>query len=195
MSNSKGSAFASQADEITYTVSQEVPSWATSVRTWVDLESVLQYTADASDVAVTCDGAALSSAKVTIDGQKLTVTIDDATALRGKTIQISYKAKLRSGAKLDPYLNAAKNTASVPYQAHTSFDGESKVVSSQVESVKFRVSAAKDTSTKAASAASANRSSLAKTGDAVPYAAPAATALVALTAAALALAARRRTRD
>lgn len=198
MSNSKGSAFASQADEITYTVNQEVPSWATSVRTWVDLESVLQYTVDASGVAVTSDGAALGSAKVTIDGQKLTVAIDDATALRGKTMQISYKAKLRSGAKLDPYLNAAKNIASVPYQAHTSFDGESKVVSSQVENVKFRVGATTGGSARPASAArtaSAGGSSLAKTGDAMPYAAPAATAIVALGAAALAFATRRRTRD
>ena len=200
MSNSKGSAFTSQADEVTYTVNQEVPKWVTSVRTWVDLESVLQYTVDASDVAVTCDGAALSSAKVSIDGQKLTVTIDDATALRGKTMRISYKAKLRSDAKLDPYLNAAKNIASVPYQAHTSFDGESKVVSSQVENVKFRVSAAKGGSTGAASAGSAasaggSKSSLAKTGDVVPYATPAATALAALAVAALAFAASRRTRD
>jgi hypothetical protein len=44
MSNSKGSAFTSQADEVAYTVNQEVPKWVTSVRTWVDLESVLQYT-------------------------------------------------------------------------------------------------------------------------------------------------------
>ena len=147
---------------------------------------------DASDVAVTCDGAALSSAKVSIDGQKLTVAIGDATALRGKTVRISYKAELRPGAELGPYLNAAKNIASVPYQAHTSFDGESKVVSSQVENVKFRVSAAKGGST---GTASASKSSLAKTGDAVLYAVPAATALVALAAAALALAARRRRRD
>ena len=189
MSNSKGSAFASQTDEITYTVNQEVPNWATSVRTWVDLESVLQYTVDASDVAVTSDGAALSSAKVTIDGQRLTVAIDDATALRGKTIQISYNAKLRSGAELGPYLNAEGNVASVPYQAHTSFDGESKVVSSQVESVKFRVSAA------SGSSAGATKSSLAKTGDSVSYTAPAAIALVALATATLALATRRLTRD
>ena len=187
MSNSRGSAFTSQTDEITYTVSQEVPSWATSVRTWVDLESVLQYTVDASDVAVTSDGAALSSAKVTIDGQRLTVAIDDVTALRGKTIQISYKAKLRSGAELGPYLNAEGNVASVPYQAHTSFDGESKVVSSQVESVKFRVGAASGNSS------GATKSSLAKTGDAMSYAVPA--ALAELAAAMLALAARRRMRD
>ena len=187
MSNSKGSAFASQTDEITYTVNQEVPGWATSVRTWVDLENVLQYTVDAGGVTVTSDGVALSSAKVSIDGQRFTVAIDDATALHGKTIQITYKAKLRSGANLDPYLNPAKNIASVPYQAHTSFDGESKVVSSQVENVKFRVSAA------SGSSAGATRSSLAKTGDAMSYAVPA--ALAELAAAMLALAARRRMRD
>ncbi len=190
MSNSKGSAFASQTDEITYTVNQEVPGWATSVRTWVDLENVLQYTVDDGGVTVTSDGVALSSAKVSIDGQRLTVAIDDATALRGKTIQITYKAKLRSGANLDPYLNAEGNIASVPYQAHTSFDGESKVVSSQVENVKFRVSAASGSS---ASSAGATKSSLAKTGDAMSYAVPA--ALAELAAAMLALAARRRMRD
>ncbi len=195
MRNSKGAAFASQTDEITYTVNQEVPSWATSVRTWVDLDSVLQYTVDANGVAVTSDGATLSHAKVTIDGQRLTVSIDDATALRGKTMQISYRAKLRSGANLDSYLNAAQNIASVPYQANTSFDGESKVVSSKTEVVKFRVSAAKSDSTRTVSAGRSSGSSLAKTGDAVPYAAPAATALVALAAAALGIAARRRTRD
>ena len=198
MSNSKGSAFASQTDEITYTVNQEVPSWATSVRTWVDLENVLQYTVDADGVTVTSDGEVLDSAKVTIDGQRLTVTIDDATGLRGKTIQISYKAKLRSGAKLDPYLNANKDTASVPYQAHTSFNDESKVVSSQVGSVKFSVSTAKSGSTSATRAAtttSTSGSSLAKTGDAALYALFAAAAPVALAAAALAARRRRRTRD
>ena len=197
MSNSKGSAFASQTDEITYTVNQEVPSWATSVRTWVELESVLQYTVDSRDVTVTCDGAPLSSAKATIDGQKLTVAIDDATALRGKTIQISYKAKLRSGAQLDPYLNDAKNTALVPYQARTSFDGESQAVASRAENVKFMVSATKGGSDSTASSASSggSRSGLAKTGDAVSFAAPAAAALAALVTAALALVARRRRRD
>ncbi|MBR3225666.1 MAG: hypothetical protein IKF78_10145 [Atopobiaceae bacterium] len=72
----------------------------------------------------------------------------------------------------------------MPYQAHTSFDGESKVVSSQVKSVKFRVSAAKGSSTK---------SSLAKTGDTVPHAVSGATALVGLAAAVLSLAARKHT--
>ena len=194
MSNSKGSAFASQTDEITFTVNQEVPDWATSVRTWIDLESVLQYTTDAGGVTVTSDGAALSSAKISIDGQRLAVAIDDATALRGKTIQISYRAKLRSGANLDPYLNADKNTASVPYQAHSSFDGESEVVSSQVESVKFRVSASKGGSSRTPSAGGSRRV-LPKTGDVASYAVPATTALGALAAAALALVARRRTRD
>jgi len=174
MSNSKGGDMASTSDEITYTVSQKVPEWASSVRTWVDVEPVLQLTSDAASVAVTCDGRAVEGAKVTIDGQRVTVEVADATALRGRTLQFSYRAKVKAGADLSAYLNQARNVASVPYQAHTAFDGdESAAVASARESVKFKVSSAGQSSSASAPRASA----LPKTGDAAPLAGALAMAL------------------
>ena len=189
MSNSKGGGFASKTDEITYTVSQKVPDWVTSVKTWVDLDPVLQYTVDEGDVTVTCDGEAVEGAAVSIEDQRLTVTIADASSLRGKTINIAYKAMLRSDANLDAYLNSAGTTASVPYQAHTVFDGEEdNAVASEEEFVKFQVGSSSGTS-KQSSATSAKTSTLAKTGDVTSFA-PVAVAAVG----ALALAAARRRR-
>lgn len=166
MSNSRGGKFTSTSEEIAYTISQKVPDWATSLRTWVDLEDVLAFTTDAADVTVTTgDGAVVGRDKagVSIDGQRLTVTVADAMSLRGDTLQITYKAKLRDGVKLDAYLNADKNVASVPYQAHTVFDNdESLTASSEVEYVKFRVSSSSSSSSSGTSTKSAT---LAKTGD------------------------------
>lgn len=144
------------------------------MRTWVDVEPVLQLTSDAASVAVTCDGRAVEGAKVTIDGQRVTVEVADATALRGRTLQFSYRAKVKAGADLSAYLNQARNVASVPYQAHTAFDGdESAAVASARESVKFKVSSAGQSSSASAPRASA----LPKTGDAAPLAGALAMAL------------------
>lgn len=192
MSNSKGGNFASKTDEITYTISQKVPDWATSVKTWVDLDPVLRFTVDEGDVAVTCGGEAVEAAVVSIEGQRLTVTVADASSLRGKTINIAYRAMLRSDANLDAYLNSAGTTASVPYQAHTVFDGEEdNAVASEEEFVKFQVGSSSGTSkqSSATSATAKTTSTLAKTGDVTSFA-PFAVAA----AGALALAAARRRR-
>lgn len=192
MSNSKGGNFASKTDEITYTVSQKVPDWASSVKTWVDLDPVLQYTVDEGGVTVTCDGEAVAGAVVSIEDQRLTVTIADASSLRGKTINIAYRAMLRSDANLDAYLNSAGTTASVPYQAHTVFDGEEdKAVTSEKEFVKFQVGSSSGSSKQSSGTSAATKSSgtLAKTGDATSFASVA----VAIVGA-LALAAARRRR-
>ncbi|MBR3226556.1 MAG: InlB B-repeat-containing protein [Atopobiaceae bacterium] len=194
VSNSRGGTFTSTSQEITYTVSQEVPDYANSLRTWVDLEDVLSLTTDEVTVQ-TEDGTAIGSdvARVSIDGQKITVTVDDATSLRGKTLKFSYKAKLRSDADLSPYMNAEGNTASVPYQAHTVFDGnENDVKHSKVEHVNFRVSKSPSgsSSTKTASSGrSSSGSTLAKTGDPTPFV-PA--AMMAASGASLALTGRKR---
>lgn len=165
MGNSRKGTFTSISEEITYTVSQAVPDYATSLRTWVDLEDVLYLTSD--DVVVWTDGGQVLDSNVTrvsIDGQRVTVTVDDATSLRGKTLYFSYNAKLYSDADLSPYMNSKGDMASVPYQAHTVFDGnEGDVKHSKTEYVNFRVSkTSSGTSTKAAST---KGSTLAKTGD------------------------------
>lgn len=166
MSNSKDGNFASVNDEITYTIQQPVPDYANSLYTWVDLEGVLAYTVDADSVTVsTSDGAVVGRdvAAVSINGQQLAVTVADATSLRGKTLVISYRAKVRDGANLDSYLNAARTIASVPYQAHTVFDGdEAGAVSSVSESVKFRVSGSSQGSSKTATTGTATGSSTGK---------------------------------
>lgn len=172
MDNSRGGNFTSSSEEITYTVSQEVPDYAKSLRTWVDLESVLYLTTD-EVVVKTTDGTVLGSdvARVSIDGQRITVTVDDATPLLGKTLTFSYKAKLRSDADLTPYMNPTGTVASVPYQAHTVFDNnEDDVKHSVAERVNFRVSKpSQGTTTRSTSSGNVSRSSngtLARTGDA-----------------------------
>ena len=191
MSNSVGGGFASTADVITYTVSQKVPDWASSLRTWVDLEPVLQFATDGTDIAPsTADGSAID-AKIAIDGQRLTVEVADAASLRGSELKFSYKAKLRSDAKLDSYLNAAGDTASVPYQAHTVFDDEqNREVTSTKESVKFKVGSSKgattsNSTTKSTSTAANKTATLSRTADPTSFVA----ALVATAAGAAALAA------
>ena len=183
MSNSKGGGFASKTDEITYTISQKVPDWASSVKTWVDLDPVLQYTVDEAGVSVTCNGEKVAGAVVSIENQRLTVTIADASSLRGKTINIAYKAMLRSDANLDAYLNSAGTTASVPYQAHTVFDGEEdNAVASEKEYVKFQVGSSSGTSKQSSTTSAATKSTgtLAKTGDVTSFASVAVAAVGAL---------------
>jgi fimbrial isopeptide formation D2 family protein/uncharacterized repeat protein (TIGR02543 family)/LPXTG-motif cell wall-anchored protein len=198
MENSRDGKLTSASEVITYTVYQGVPDYAKSFVTWVDLEDVLRFSSD--DVTVTTsDGTAVGSdvAKVAIDGQRLTVTVDDATSLRGKTLQVSYKAELADGADLSPYMNAGGTIASVPYQAHTTFDGNaSDVKSSKVEYVKYRVSKSATSSTGSTSSTSRSStagktSTLAKTGDAASLAGVVA---MALTGAGTVLAGRRRRR-
>jgi fimbrial isopeptide formation D2 family protein/LPXTG-motif cell wall-anchored protein len=193
MSNSKGGGFASKTDEITYTISQKVPDWVTSVKTWVDLDPVLQYTVDEGDVTVTCDGEAVEGTAVSIEGQRLTITVADASSLRGKTINIAYRAMLRSDANLDAYLNSAGTTASVPYQAHTVFDGEEdNAVESEEEFVKFQVGSSSGASkqSSATPATAKTTGTLAKTGDVTSFAPVA----VAAVSGALALVVARRRR-
>jgi fimbrial isopeptide formation D2 family protein len=192
VNNSKGGSFASTSDEITYTVTQEVPGWATSVRLWTDLEPVLLYTVDEDDVTVTTsDGSTLTGVSVSIDGQRLAVEVDDASGLRGQDIQFSYKAHMRDDADLAPYLNDAKDTAAVPYRASVSFDGADKEVSSDTKHVKFKVSVSRSGSSKADS----DQGGIAKTGDSLLYVCAGIVAVAATAAAVSAFANRRRKRD
>ena len=189
VSNSRGGKLTSTTETVTYTITQEVPAWASSMRTWVDLESVLEFVDGAT---VTCNGEQVSSAETSIDGQKLTVTIPDVTEYRGKTIQITYPAQLRSNANLSPYLSG--NIASVPYQAHTIFDNdESTKVSSAREVVKFSVGngGSNSSSSGTSTPSTSTTSTLAKTGDATSFTAVAA---MAVTGASALVVGRRRKR-
>lgn len=141
ISNSRGGAFTARTADIVYTASQEVPEQAESLCVWADLEDVLYFATD--EVAITTeDGVAVDPnvASFAIDGQHLTVTVDDASFLRGKTLLVSYTAKLREDADLGPYMRPNANIASVPYQAHSMFDwNEDDVKDSTTENVNFPV--------------------------------------------------------
>ena len=170
MSNSRGGKYTSTSEEITYTVYQGVPDYAKSFVTWVDLEDVLYFSSDEVTVTRSSDGSVVGTdiAKVSMDGQRLTVTVDDATKLAGDTLQISYKAKVVDGADLSPYANSSGTIASVPYQAHTIFDGnESDVKSSKVEYVNYRVSSSSSSASRTSTPTTSSRTSrsLAKTSD------------------------------
>ena len=196
VSNSRGGAITSRADAVTFTVTQGVPAEATSVRVWAELETVLALTHGREGVAVTVDGQPFQGADVTVEGQRVTVSVADATALRGKALAFSYTAKLRDGADLSAYLNADKSIASVPYRAFTTFDGdEDTVYGSAVEYVKFKVGAASGTS-QAPQAKTpttpAKANALPKTNDPAPLAA---VATLAATGAAFAAAGLRRRKD
>ena len=165
MSNSKGGGFASRTDEITFTILQKVPDDATSMKIWVDLEPVLYYTTTVDGVTVkTTDGDAVS-ASVSIEGQRLAVTVGDASVLRGQTVSVAYRARVRTNADLSAYLNASKDTASIPYQAHTTFNGAvSRTVESDKESFKVRVGSTSN-STTGTTVRSVTRAATARTSD------------------------------
>ena len=105
----------------------------------------MEFTVDESGVTVTTgEGEPFDGATVAIDGQWLSVTVDDATALHGKTLSVSYAAKIRNDADLGPYANDTGTVATVPYSAYAVFDGnEDDVKSSAVEYVKFRMKRAR----------------------------------------------------
>lgn len=132
----------SRSEEITYTITQKVPTDAVRVRIWFDLNETMYYTTEDKDVVVRTSSGVDIPATKTIDGQHLEVIIDNASQIAGDTIEVVYSAKLRSDANLEPYLNEKKNTASIPYQAHTEFqfaDGTSETVESITERHKFAV--------------------------------------------------------
>ncbi|MDO4798090.1 MAG: isopeptide-forming domain-containing fimbrial protein [Coriobacteriales bacterium] len=135
MSTSAGGSFVARTTEVTYTVSQKVASDATFLTIAVNLEPVLALSS--SSVSVGLDGGGSIEAASNIEGQKLSASVPQAADLRGKTILVTYKAKVRDDAKLGPYTNAAGTTASIPYQARTTFVGATtREVASDVESVK-----------------------------------------------------------
>ena len=186
--------FISRSAEPTFTITQKVPSDATYMMIWTDLDPALYFTSSADDVIVAADGEEITGAKVSIDGQRLTVLMDDenlVSSLRGKKVTVQYKVRVDDNADLGPY--TTNGIASIPYSSSTTFKGASeRTVSSVTEYLKVRTSS----STQSGSSSSGNRTAstgttsrtLAKTSDPTSLAA----AAVALTTGAgLVIAGRR----
>lgn len=168
--------FVSRSAEPTFTISQKVPSDATYMMIWTDLDPALYFTSSAEDVVVAANGGEITSgAKVSIDGQRLTVLIDDEnlmTSLRGKEVTVKYKVKVDDDVNLDPYTSGG--IASIPYTCTTAFRGASeRTVSSVTEYLKIRTSQSTQSgssSSKTSSTGTTTRT-LAATGDPMSVAA------------------------
>lgn len=184
MTSDAGGNFISKSKEVTFTISQEVPVNASYMRINTDLEAVMSYTSSEDEVVVRVkDGDTISDAMVTIDGQTLSVVVDNEdtlAALRDKTVEVVFKAKVKSGADLSSYLNSAKTTASIPYKAYTDFqfrvdkndpENTSRIkvyVESATKNVKVAVSSNNNNTNKTTTAKTTSAkktSTLAKTGD------------------------------
>ena len=164
------------------TITQVVPENATYLQTVFDLVPEMHFVSRTEDVVVEeAGGKSPLSAKVRIDGQKLTVTLDDAAlvgSLKGKTIVIKYLIQGNDDGDFSKYITA-DISASVPYQATTYFDAESKYKAvSDVNMLKYSVSSKNrggessssgsssyNSTAKAANTNTASTSTLAKTGD------------------------------
>ena len=139
-------AFISRNDTFTYTITQAISADAESVVITDTLEKVLTYVSKADEVSVLCDGQAVTGAKVEIDGQKLTVTIADASSLRGKTVTISFKAKALTDVDMTSY--AKDNIAVIPNTVQTTFNNDSaRAYNSNTVSVKVSLSSGNDSDT------------------------------------------------
>ena len=141
MGTSAKNTYTSRQNEITYTITQKVPSDATYMCVWSDLNETMYYTTKPENVVVKLsDGTTIETATKTINGQRLEVTVSDAAPIADKTINIVYSAKVRDDANLNPYLNTSRNIASIPYSSHVEFrytDGCKNEAVSQSESIKI----------------------------------------------------------
>ena len=143
MSNSWGASFRSRDSEVTFTITQKVPKDATYMLISTDLDPALTYTVGEDDVAVAVGGQEMTSGyKVSIDGQRLTVLVDDesvAESLRDKTVTVKYSARVADGVDLNPY--TTNGIASIPYSCSTTFKGVTeRTVTSKTEVIKVRTS-------------------------------------------------------
>lgn len=151
--------FVSRRAEPTFTITQKVPSDATYMMIWTDLDPALYFTSSAEDVVVAADGEEIAGAKVSIDGQRLTVLMDDenlVTSLRGKKVTVQYKVKVDDNVDLGPYTSGG--IASIPYSCSITFKGASeRTISSVTEYLKVRTSESTQSGSSGSSGSSTTR--------------------------------------
>ena len=200
MTSSAGGSYVARNAELTFTITQKIPSDATYARIWTDLDPAMAFVSSADQVVVSGkDGNAIQGANVSIDGQTLSVTIDDADvvrAQRGSTVKVEFKAKVRDDADLAGYVTSEEaGTAYIEYVANSEFQGaEGRTVTSETKHLRVRISSTTNSATKAATktATTSTKSStaLAATADPTSMAAVVTTAMSGL--ALVAAGARRR---
>ncbi len=102
-------------DVFTYKVKTTVPFDATSFSVDDEIKDVLEF-ADAG--SATLDGQALAADRISINGQKITVSLteDQVKANGGKEVILSFQAKIRENANLSAYVTK-DNKTEIPNQA------------------------------------------------------------------------------
>ena len=93
-------------EEFTYTIDTTVPLDVTGFAVYDTIEKVLEFSGENAQASATVDGQPLDASHITIKGQKITVklTEDEAKALGGKAVHVSFKAKIKAGANLSDYI-------------------------------------------------------------------------------------------
>lgn len=134
-----GGQINSQLATIPITISQRVSGDVTSLTFTHVLEDVFEFACSEDQVEVLTGNGARLSASVSMEGQKITASIPDATALRGSTVLVRFPTRVRSGANLTPYTRGGNDpNAYVPSHAETTLVGDTtRTLQTEVKEIKI----------------------------------------------------------
>ena len=95
-----------RGEEFTYTIDTQVPLDVTGFAVYDTIEKVLEFSGEKGQASATVDGQVLDSSHIEIKGQKITVKLTEAEAKAhgGKSVHVSFKAKIKEGANLSEYI-------------------------------------------------------------------------------------------
>jgi hypothetical protein len=94
------------------------------------LEKALEAFTTVNDKGEITDEALAKIAKVTVEGQKVTVEVTDKAvleALKGSTFRVIIYSSIKDGADLSSYLNKENNETKIPNKATVTFNDKPKV--------------------------------------------------------------------
>ena len=124
--NNEDQATLGARDEVfTYKVTTQVPQDVTGFAVYDTIEKVLEFAGENAEAVATLDGQALDASHISFKGQKITVklTEEEAKANAGKTVELTFKAKIKDGANLSEYVNEDGVTR-VPNTAKYNFNND-----------------------------------------------------------------------
>ena len=124
--NNEDQATLGARDEVfTYKVTTRVPQDVTGFAVYDTIEKVLEFAGENAEAVATLDGQALDASHISFKGQKITVklTEEEAKANAGKTVELTFKAKIKDGANLSEYVNEDGVTR-VPNTAKYNFNND-----------------------------------------------------------------------
>ena len=124
--NNEDQANLGARDEVfTYKVTTQVPQDVTGFAVYDTIEKVLEFVGENAEAVATLDGQALDASHISFKGQKITVklTEEEAKANAGKTVELTFKAKIKDGANLSEYVNEDGVTR-VPNTAKYNFNND-----------------------------------------------------------------------